>query len=337
MRGVVSTTPRPQSAIFKDPPLLDLHPEPSDFLGEVVEGLSSPKKTLPYKYFYDARGSALFDRICELEEYYPTRTELGIMEDSIDAIAECLGPEVLLVEFGSGSSIKTRILLDHLDHPVAYVPIDISREHLVRTAHELQEAYPKIEILPLCADYTTEYYLPKASRMSRRKVVYFPGSTIGNFEPAMARMFLERVGQTVGEGGGLLLGFDLEKDAAVLERAYNDSEGVTAEFNLNLLRRINRELGADFDLEGFEHRAVYNRDLGRIEMYLYSRREQTVGVGGRRFGFAAGERIHTENSHKYTLEKMRRLTSEAGFALQQVWKDERSYFCVAFLALRSAG
>lgn len=323
-------------ATFSDPPLLDLHPEPSDFLGEVIAGLSAEAKTLPYKYFYDARGSALFDRICELEEYYPTRTEMSIMESSIGEISAALGPQILLIEFGSGSSLKTRILLDHLDRPVAYVPIDISCEHLMRTARELQSAYPRIEILPLCADYTSEYRLPAPSRAFRQRVVYFPGSTIGNFKPAMARVFLKQVASVVGDGGGLLLGFDLEKDVAVLEAAYNDSQGVTAEFNLNLLRRINRELGADFDLEGFEHRALYNPQRSRIELFLISRRAQTVHLAGHTFDFAAGERIHTENSHKYTVDAMRGLAADAGFEIDRLWTDPKQYFGIAFMTLRGA-
>ncbi len=312
--------------------LLDLHPAPDDFLGEVVAGLSDTPKHLPCKFFYDKHGSKLFDRICELDEYYPTRTEMAIMEERIDDIAAGIGPQAALIEFGSGSSLKTRVLLDHLEDPVAYVPIDISREHLIATARDLQEAYPDIEILPVCADYTNAYQLPTPKRLARRKVVYFPGSTIGNFSPAEALDFLRKVAKMAGIHGGFLLGFDLRKERAVLERAYNDAEGVTAAFNLNLLHRIRRELGAELDVDAFAHEVVYDAELGRIEMHLVSQRDQAIVLGDQRFELRAGERIHTENSHKYTLDGMAAMAEQAGFCFDHSWVDERKYFCVGLLS-----
>ena len=229
------------------------------FLKDVVAGLTGTPKTLPCKYFYDERGSRLFDAICELDEYYPTRTELAILEQHAGEMAAQIGPTVMLVEPGSGSSLKTRLLLDRLEDPVAYVPVDISCAHLKLMAGDLEADYPMLEVLPVCADFTTRFALPKSQRQRPAiSAVYFPGSTIGNFLPEAAERLLGWMGEVVGVGGGLLIGVDLVKDRRVLEAAYNDREGVTAEFNLNLLRRINDELGADFDLNGFEHRARYN-------------------------------------------------------------------------------
>lgn len=313
-------------------PLLDLAPETDSFLEEVVAGLARPRKTLPSKFFYDERGSRLFDRICELDEYYLTRTELALMETHAEAMAARLGPGCLLVEYGSGSSIKTRILLDHLADPAGYVPIDISREHLLRSAADLSAAYPGLPVRPVCADYTQTLTLPDPGGPVRRTVVYFPGSTIGNFEPEEARAFLVQAARVCGPGGALLIGVDLQKDRAVLEAAYNDAEGVTAAFNKNVLARINAELGADFDLDAFDHRAVYDAALGRIEMHLVSLRDQCARVGAHRFAFRRGETICTEYSHKYTLDGFARLAAEAGFAVEQVWTDARDYFSVQYLA-----
>jgi dimethylhistidine N-methyltransferase len=304
------------------------------FRAEVLRGLRAPKKELPCKYFYDETGSALFEQITELEEYYPTRTELGIMEQHAAEMAGLLGPRCLLVEYGSGSSLKTRRLLDQLRDPVGYVPIDVSGEYLLQSAQALGEEYPDVEVLPLCADFTRPLHLPASRKAASRRVVYFPGSTLGNFTPEGALALLRRTAALCGPGGGLLLGVDLQKHPAVIEAAYNDRQGVTAAFNRNLLVRINRELGADFDIEQFAHRAFYNSAQGRIEMHLISRCDQVVRVGGVPFAFAKGESIHTENSYKYTLPTLVELAWAGGFATQRVWADEQQYFGVAYFTVR---
>lgn len=304
------------------------------FRAEVLRGLCALKKELPCKYFYDEIGSDLFEQITELEEYYPTRTELGIMECHAAEMAELLGPRCLLIEYGSGSSLKTRHLLDRVGDPAGYVPIDVSGEHLRRSARALGEEYPDIEVLPLCADFTRPLGLPMCRKAAARRVVYFPGSTLGNFTPEAALALLRQTAALCGHDGGLLLGIDLQKDPRVLEAAYNDRQGVTAAFNRNILVRINRELGADFDIGQFAHRAFYNAAQGRIEMHLVSSRDQVVHVGNVPFFFARGESIHTENSHKYTLAALADLGRASGFAAERVWTDERQYFCVAYLVLR---
>ncbi|MDX1648737.1 MAG: L-histidine N(alpha)-methyltransferase [Myxococcota bacterium] len=311
--------------------LHDFAPEREAFLAEVLRGLRQPRKELPCKYLYDAQGSVLFDRICELEEYYPTRTELAIMDADADAMSAALGPRCLLVEYGSGSSAKTHVLLEHLVDPAACVPVDISRDHLLRAAEELAKAHRHIPIIPVCADFTRPFAVPEPPRPERRRAVYFPGSTIGNFTPAAARALLRSIREVAGDGGGLLIGVDLVKDPAVLERAYDDARGVTAAFNKNLLARINRELGGDFDLDAFAHRAVWNEEAGRVEMHLVSRRTQTARVDGEAVGFVAGESICTEHSHKYTLEGFARLAAEAGFRVESVWTDPEDLFSVQWL------
>lgn len=313
--------------------LHDYCPESSTFLEDVLDGLSRPRKTLPSKYFYDDRGSVLFDRICELEEYYPTRTELAIMREHAGEMAEAVGERVLLIEYGSGSSVKTHILLEALASPAGYVPIDISREHLVSAAERIAEQYPRLEVMPVCADYTQDFPLPRPTDVPRRRIVYFPGSTIGNFLPERARAFLRRVRH---QADGLLIGIDLRKEAAVLEAAYNDADGVTAAFNMNLLRRINEELGADFDLDAFSHRAVFNDRASRIEMHLVSRRAQVVRLDGQAFGFEEGETICTEYSHKYTVDGFADMAAEAGLELGRVWTDARQYFSVQYYHVRGS-
>ena len=311
-----------------DPKLLDLHPPRSDFRSDVVRGLRERPRSLSSMYFYDQRGSELFDRICELEEYYPTRTEIEILRQSMPEIARDIGAQALLVEFGSGSSLKTRLLLDHLSEPAAYVPIDISRDHLLRAALAIDRDYPELEVLPVCADFTEPVPLPVPEAEVRRRVVFFPGSTIGNFEPDEARHILLSVAEDCGPGGGLLIGVDLRKDPARLRAAYDDAEGVTAEFNLNLLQRINRELGADFDLDGFAHEVRWDDDAGRIEMHLRSLRDQTVTMGEERFEFIPDETIHTENSHKWSVEGFASLAEGAGLELSGVWTDDDRLFSV---------
>ena len=310
--------------------LCDLSPERERFLSDVLEGLTRSAKTLPCKYFYDARGSALFDRICTLPEYYPTRTELAILRRHAGAMAAAIGPRCLLVEYGSGSSTKTRLLLDRLAEPAAYVPVDISREHLLQSAAALAAHYPRLRVIPVCADFTRPFALPDVPDAAR-VVGYFPGSTIGNFAPADARKFLADVAEQCGPGGALLIGVDLTKPRSVLEPAYDDARGVTAEFNRNLLRRANRELGADFDLAAFDHRAFWNASLGRVEMHLVSRRDQVVRIAGQAIPFAKGESIHTENSHKYELEGFAALAAAAGFTVERVWTDDAELFSVQLL------
>lgn len=304
------------------------------FRREVLDGLLRRRKRLACKFFYDEQGSRLFDRICALPEYYLTRTEMRIMRDHAADMAARIGPACELVEYGSGSSIKTRILLDALQSPGVYVPVDISREHLRRSAEALSHAYPTVEVLPVCADYTRDFELPVPDRSTRQRFVYFPGSTIGNFEPHEAFAFLRRVARVVGSGGGLLIGVDLKKDPTILHAAYNDAAGVTAAFNLNLLARINRELGGDFNLAHFQHYAYYNPGEGRIEMHLVSTAAQSVHIGPTTIRFERGESIHTECSHKYTPEQFAELAEWAGFDVAQVWTDADDLFSVQYLIAR---
>ncbi len=302
----------------------------TDEPGEIIEGLSRPQKTISPKYFYDERGSQLFDRICKLPEYYPTRTELAIMKAFAGEMANHIGPQASLIEFGSGSSRKIRILLQHVDELAAYVPVDISKEHLVASAATIARDFPDIEVLPVAADFTHPFDLPDPRKPPVRNIVYFPGSTIGNFSPEGALSLLQVMYEEAGTGGGLLIGIDLQKDRAIIERAYNDSSGITAAFNRNVLRRLNREFGANFDPCAFRHEAIYNEDEGRIEMYLVSRKRQSFRVGGRRFEIAEDERILTEHSHKYTLDGFARLVAAAGFRLEEAWTDTERMFAVCY-------
>jgi dimethylhistidine N-methyltransferase len=310
--------------------------EQQRFLADVLDGLRQPKKSLPCKYFYDAEGSKLFDQICMLPEYYPTRTELGILRAHAAEMAACLGPETLLVEYGSGSSVKTRLLLDRLVRPSAYVPVDISREHLLETALALRLDYPGLPVLPVYADFSAPFALPRSPRPAARRAVYFPGSTIGNFSEAGAIALMAGVAHQVGPGGGFLVGVDLEKDPRVLERAYDDDAGITAAFNLNLLARLNRELDADFDLRRFAHRALWIEAESRIEMHLVSRAKQVVHLGGVEIHFARGESICTEHSHKYSLPGFARLARRAGLAVRRVWTDRAQLFSVQYLEAQPA-
>lgn len=303
------------------------------FLQDVLQGLTQSQKTLPCKYLYDERGSKLFDRICETDEYYPTRTERDIMQGCAASIAEQIGRQAMLVEYGSGSSTKTQILLDTLADPAAYVPVDISEEHLLRTAASLRAKYPGTEILPVVADFTRPFTLPTPRRPFSHVALYFPGSTIGNFTPFEAGELLQNMSTMLGPQGGLLIGIDLQKDVSVLEAAYNDAAGVTAAFNLNLLARINEQLDGDFSLDQFSHRAVYNSVQHRIEISIVSLRDQQVVVDGHRFDFARGEEILTEYSHKYTIEGFAEFASQFGFALHKHWTDCRQYFAVLHLVL----
>ena len=304
-----------------------------EFLRDVVDGLSRAAKHLPCKYFYDARGSALFDRICDLEEYYPTRCETEILNQYAPEMADLFGRRCVLIEYGSGSSRKTRLLLDQLREPAAYVPVDISAEHLLHTARALVQRYSGLAIRPVAADFTKPFSLPPLPAAERR-VVFFSGSTIGNFHPHEAVGLLMYIARLVGPGGGLLIGVDLKKDRRILDRAYNDAQGITAAFNLNLLARINRELGGKFALDRFQHRAFYNEAAGRIEIYVVSTEAQTVLVGDRSFEFAAGETICTEYSYKFALDEFRALAARAGFAVNQFWTDAEGLYSVQYLTVR---
>jgi dimethylhistidine N-methyltransferase len=313
------TTPQPVSA-----------PESSDFLADVLAGLSASPRSLPCKYFYDERGAALFQKICELPEYYITRTEIDILDRNRADIASHLGPNIELIGLGTGAGTKTRILIEALESPTVYIPVDISEKQLRESTVLFQRIFPDLEILPVCADYLQPVVLPSPSRSAVRNIIYFPGSTIGNFEPSEATEFLHRIANVCCRDGGLLIGVDLKKEQYVLEAAYNDSASVTAQFNLNLLERINRELGADFDLDQWRHRAIYNSSAGRIEMHLISEIDQFVHVDGRKFHFRRGEKIITEFSYKYAAEEFAALARKAGFEFAQMWTDDARLFGVFY-------
>lgn len=301
-----------------------------DFLNDVLSGLAQEPKRLSCRFLYDERGSRLFDEICELEEYYLTRTEISIMREYVTEMAKAIGPSVRLVEFGSGSSVKSRILLDNLIDPAAYIPVDISCQHLTHAVKGLAAEYPGLEILPVCADFCGDFRLPESKRDPNRTVIYFPGSTIGNFAPQEVNRLLRQIVKLCGEGGGLLVGVDLKKDIDLIERAYNDSRGVTAEFTLNLLKRMQRELDADLNEEAFEHYAFYNRQAGRVEIYIRSLEAQTIDVAGEVFPLGRGELIHTEDSHKYTVDEFAAVGQQAGLRLVKSWTDPNRYFAVMY-------
>jgi dimethylhistidine N-methyltransferase len=294
----------------------------------VIHGLTESPKRLACKYFYDQQGSELFDQICKLEEYYLSRTEDLIMEQSAAEMGEALGEDVMLIEYGSGSSIKTRHLLNSLQRPAAYVPVDISEEHLKSTAEQLLADFPQIEILPVAADFTQPFKLPLSSRPATHAAIYFPGSTIGNFEPQAAIELLHVMAEECGQGGGLLIGIDLQKDVEIIHAAYNDSKKVTDAFNLNVLHRVNRELNGTFDISKFRHDAFYDPEHHRVDIGLVSTVDQSASVDGVEFDFAAEERIHTEYSHKYSIEGFSTMAAEAGFQLRKSWTDANNYFAV---------
>ncbi|MEM8533173.1 MAG: L-histidine N(alpha)-methyltransferase [Chloroflexota bacterium] len=313
--------------------LHDYQPNGDSTAQEVLAGLQRVPKKLPAKLFYDERGSQLFDQICELDEYYTTRTESAITQSNIDEIVAAIGPQALLIEYGSGSSAKTRILLDHLNDLAAYIPLDISKEHLLASATELAKLYPDLEILPVSADYTTDFELPRVQKPVARRVVYFPGSTIGNFETEAAIDFLEHIAEVCGSDGGLLIGVDLKKEPHIIHQAYNDRAGVTAAFNLNMLVRLNRDLDMNFVVDQFGHYAFYNVYEGRLEMHLVSLADQTVYLNGTSIEFAEGESIWTESSYKYTPSEFAALAGQVGFEVQQVWIDEQHLFSVQYLTM----
>jgi dimethylhistidine N-methyltransferase len=317
-------------SLLRSAPLTEQDDGITDDLREVLTGLGRPQKTISSKFFYDELGSRLFDQICDLPEYYLTRTEIGILREHVVEMAARIGPQASLIEFGSGSSLKIRILLENLDRLAAYVPVDISRDYLVMAAEEIARDFPDIEVLPVAADFTYPFDLPDPVVTPVRNVVYFPGSTIGNFSHTAALDLLQVMYHQAGENGALLVGIDLQKDRDVVEPAYNDSAGVTAEFNLNVLRRLNREFGADFDLDKFCHRAIYSEEFGRIEMYLVSTCDQMVTIADREFAISAGESILTEHSHKYTMEGFVAMATRAGFRLEKTWGDSAEMFAVLY-------
>ncbi len=310
-------------------------PPSSELLEVVQRGLGAKPKRLPSWLFYDERGSALFERICEQPEYYLTRCEIALMDEHAADIADALGSEVRLVEYGSGNAIKTRMLLEHLHAPVTYVPVEISPEPLRQSIERLAAAFPRLPLQPLCADFSRPLRLPIPPRAPRRTVLYFPGSTIGNFENRGAAALLRKMRNEMGDAGGILIGVDLKKDPALIEAAYNDRAGVTAEFTLNMLARLNREIGSNFELSAFAHRAHYNPMAGRIETHLVSRREQQVKVGRANVPFRADEAIQVEYSCKYSLEDFAALAARAGLAVQRVWTDPQRMFSVQYLVRAS--
>jgi dimethylhistidine N-methyltransferase len=308
----------------------DEHPAPATLLEEVLQGLAARPRRIAPKFFYDERGSRLFDAICELPEYYPTRTEMGILESCAGEMARLAGPDATLIELGSGASRKIRLLLEAM-RPRRYLGIDISREFLRQSVERLACDYSWLEVHASCADFMRDFELPDVAHTGR-KLAFFPGSTIGNFEPHEALAFLQRVRRLIQPDGALLIGVDLKKDPAILNAAYNDSAGLTAQFNLNLLQRLHTELGAEVDPRGFRHRAFYNAGRGRIEMHLVSRRAQDIRLGGQRFHFAPGDGIHTENSYKYSVDEFHALARGAGLRPRQVWLDDERLFSVHYLS-----
>jgi dimethylhistidine N-methyltransferase len=299
-------------------------------LREIIDGLQQPEKMISPKYFYDERGSQLFDQITTLPEYYQTVTELDIMRENIAEITALIGPRASLIEYGSGSSLKTRVLLEHLVDLAVYVPVDISEDHLLASAQQIRSELPDLEVLPVVADFTKQFALPDPTVMPLHNIVYFPGSTIGNFTDDDARALLRVIHHEAGASGAMLIGVDLQKDPAIIERAYNDSSGVTAKFNLNMLRHLNREYGSDFDLKSWSHNARYNETEGRIEMRLISSAMQTVNIGQEAVVFNKGEAILTEYSHKYTLSGFATMAEQAGFEVAQVWTDPGKLFSVQY-------
>ncbi|MBT8101347.1 MAG: L-histidine N(alpha)-methyltransferase [Gammaproteobacteria bacterium] len=299
-------------------------------LTEIVDGLGKSQKTISPKYFYDERGSRLFEKITALPEYYLTDAELEIMRANVDDMAALIGKHASLIEFGSGSSLKTRILLENLDELAAYVPVDISQEHLWTSAQAIRREFPGLDVIPVVADFTRSFALPTPTVMPIKNVVYFPGSTIGNFEHDLATDLLRVMYEEAGKDGALLIGVDLQKDSDIIDRAYNDSAGVTAEFNLNMLRHLNAVYGANFDIDAFEHSAVYDKDEGRVVLELVSQADQTFEVGTSQFRIADGETILTEYSHKYTLEGFAEMAGDAGFTVEKVWTDAAGLFSVQY-------
>lgn len=310
----------------------DLHPEISDLFSEVYHGLLLPKKSIPPKFFYDERGSDLFNKITELDEYYLTDAEKEILRERGSEIGRQIGPHCVIIEYGCGSSEKIHLLLDHLSHPHTYMAIDISKEHLVEMTEDLAKSYPDVDIHAICADFTQPLQLPlNGEHKDLKKIAFFPGSSIGNFDPAQAKRFLRTIREEVGPRGGLLIGVDLKKDTEKLQAAYNDSQDITAQFNKNLLVRINRECHSNFDLDNFQHQAFYNAELGRIEMHLESKKDQIVALNDTPIPFKLGETIHTENSYKFSVKEFLELTRHAGWNPVHTWTDSKDLFSIHYL------
>ena len=303
----------------------------TDFFKDVIYGLSQNPKTLKPKYFYDNIGAQLFTEICTTPEYYPTRTEISILSENAKDIASIIGDDTALIEYGSGALEKIKILLNSLHEPAGLIPVDISEDQLFVSAENLQKLYPNLEILPVAADFTKPIPIPEFSHPPKKRVAFFPGSTIGNFEPDLAIQFLDGVNKTIGPNGQLLVGFDLKKDTNTLLAAYDDKQGITAAFNKNLLSRINNELDGNFDLDTFKHIARYNKNKGRIEMHLESKIEQTVSIHNELFTFLKGETIHTESCYKFTEESFTAMSSQAGLSPLKTWTDNQSLFAVMLL------
>ncbi len=316
--------------------LTDLRPTPDDIRRDALIGLTRTPKRLPSKYFYDARGSQLFEAITREPEYYLTRTEIALMESRIGEMVDAIGANAHVVEYGSGSGRKTRLLLEALADPVAYTPIEISRSALLGMVERLSEEFPAVQMLPVCADFTQPVALPRPSRPAQHTLVFFPGSTLGNFTDVEAVTLLRAMRETLcahgsPEQGAALIGIDLQKDPALIEAAYNDAAGVTAEFTLNLLARLNREIGSDFDLHEFGHRAFYDAIKGRIETFLISQRAQVVTIGSQQFSFAIDEPMQVEYSRKYTDASFAALAAEAGLAVTDAWDDPKHWFGLRLL------
>lgn len=309
----------------------DFYPDKNNLMNEVKDGLGKENKEMPCKLFYDKRGSQLFDQICELDEYYVTRTEKSIMDENIGEIVDYLGKNCLLIEFGSGSCEKIKQLLDAIQDVSGYVPIEISKEHLKEASLELIKLYPNLDVYPICADYHDPVVLPEIKKSFDKKLIFFPGSTIGNFHPDEAVDFLKHFAEITGDNGAILIGVDLKKDSDVLNKAYNDSKGITADFNLNLLHNLNKQLNANIDVSAFRHNAFYNEAEGRIEMHLISEANQKIRVDGEEFDFDKGESVWTESSYKYSIEEFSELAKKAGFNVKKVWTDKKNYFSVQYL------
>ncbi len=319
-----------------EPSELHTTEDPDDFLATVRAGLRQRQRVIPPKFFYDAHGSHLFDLICTTPEYYPTRTETGILEQFGAHMAEMIGASCVLIELGSGSAVKTPLLLRHLADDAAYMPIDICEPHLRQSTQRLQSVFPALRIHPLCADYTRLPALMPAGAAHQRRVIFFPGSTIGNYNRDEACRLLRHAAQLAGNNGALLIGVDCKKAPERLNAAYNDASGHTAAFNLNLLTRMQRELGAQLDPDGFTHYADYNAVHGRVEMHLVSRHRQTIRLDGETFHFEKGETIHTENSYKYSTPEFQQLARESGWHPKMVWTDRDSLFNVHYLSLSAS-
>ncbi|GLS27818.1 L-histidine N(alpha)-methyltransferase [Marinibactrum halimedae] len=315
-------------------PRQDLATSDDEFLEDVLDGLSQRQKTLPCKYFYDERGSQLFDDICQTEDYYVTRTERAIMERYIPEMAALVGPGASILEFGSGVGEKIRRLLTSLEAPHSYTPMDISYEPLMASAEQLRQEFPSLTVDPVCGDYLQPWPSMPVFLRSSQRLVYFPGSTLSNFTPEQASDFLSRIAKLLGSGGGLLIGVDLIKPIEVLHDAYNDREGVTAEFNKNVLSRINQALDGNFNLESFEHNAFFNEQHNRIEMHLCSQVDQRVEIAGQEFRFSQGESIHTENSYKYSTQHLHQLFSRTGYRVVDFWTDPNQYFSVHYCTVQ---